>query len=640
MCGICGVVNTNGKAVDPHIIKMMCESMKHRGPDGEGIYTNSDCGLRTEDLKSKLRISIGLGHRRLSIIDLSQAGHQPMCNENGDVWLVLNGEIYNYISLRDDLKKKGHKFKSATDSEVILHLYEEYGENCVKHLCGMFAFAIWDEREGSLMLARDRPGKKPLLYSYNNETFVFASEFSSLLSSGLIKRDVNLKAIDSYLSFGYIPAPMSIYKDVFKVNPAHILIFKNGEIVTKKYWEQDYLPKAKVSETEAEIETLRLLRESVKMRLQSDVPVGAFLSGGLDSSAVVGIMSEFSTKKVKTFSIGFDVPGYNELDHANTIAKHFETEHHEFVVKPDALEILPDLVEHYGEPYADSSAIPTYYVSKQTKEYVTVALNGDGADEVFAGYERYKAMRMAEIYHNMPGMLKKCVSNCVISVFPDSVDPKNKWNRLRRFIKGASLPAKERYQFWVGIFPGKLKNELYTVDFKHESAGSNDLLCSDIYSDKGLDLVDRLLSVDSTTYLPNDLLVKVDIASMANSLEARSPFLDHKLMEFAASLPANYKMKFLKNKYILKKAVSRLLPAENISRKKMGFGVPMERWLREDLRPFMVETLLSSASLNRGYFKPNVIKGLVEDHIKGICDYSSQLWALLMLELWHQKFID
>lgn len=630
MCGICGTIDyTNKDNFDENIIHKMCWEMKHRGPDDEGIYIH------------KQRFFVGLGHRRLSIIDLSSAGHQPMANEDKTIWIVFNGEIYNYKELRMELENKGHIFKSHTDTETIIHLYEEYDENCVKYLRGMFAFCIWDNVQRKLILARDRIGKKPLIYFHGNDRFCFASEFVSLLASGLVEKKINLEAIDYYLTFGYIPAPLTIYKNIFKLPPAHTLILENGEVTINRYWQLDYSQKIDISEYDAAEEIIRLLKEAVKIRLYSDVPLGAFLSGGIDSSTVVALMSQLSDKSVKTFSIGFPERDYSELKYSRNIAKRFNTEHHEFIVEPKAMEILPLLVERYGEPYADSSCIPTYYLSQQTKQAVTVALNGDGGDELFAGYERYQAMLAAEMYQRMPKVAQKIISSFA-NLLPDSVNPKNRLRRIKRFLDGATLPSPQRYIRWVGIFDDALKRNLYSEDFSRATSQANPQKFTEPFlnSSNGLSLIDSLLCTDTMTYLPNDLLVKVDITSMANSLEARSPFLDHKLMEFVAKLPAEYKMRRFLKKYILKKAVSDLIPQENIHRKKMGFGVPVGEWFRDDLKGFLREMLFSKTSLGREYFKPAVIKKMVEQHISKQKDYTFCLWALLMLELWHQRFMD
>jgi len=626
MCGICGIIDYNrSTTISNPLIGGMCARLEHRGPDDEGIYVN---GQRTA----------GLGHRRLSIIDLSGAGHQPMSNEDGSVWIVLNGEIYNYRELKVDLEKKGHIFRSNSDTETVIHLYETYGESCLKYLRGMFAFAIWDEKDETLFLARDRVGKKPLIYYNEANRFCFASEFSALLESGFVKKEINKEAIRYYLTYGYIPAPLTIYKKVFKLPPAHTLILRRDKVDIKRYWRLDFSDKLKISEEDAASEVLRLLKEAVKVRLYSDVPLGAFLSGGVDSSAVVALMSQLSANRVKTFSVGFKERDYSELSYAKIIAKRFNTDHHEFIVKPKALDILPMLVERYGEPYADSSCIPSYYVSFETRRFVTVALNGDGGDESFAGYERYQAMGAAERYRKMPRTARALVS-AIARLFPDSANPKDSLRRIRRFFEAADLPGAERYLRWVGISGGAFDNDFYSDEFLKDTAMAEPKRFIEPYLGISGGL-DGLLLTDINNYLPNDLLVKMDIASMANSLEARSPFLDHKMMEFAAKLPEGYKIKGLTKKYILKKAVSGLIPDNNINRSKMGFGIPVGNWFRGELKEFLRAALISKASSSRGYFNTVKVQEIVEGHISGKKDYSFQLWALLMLELWHQRFVD
>ena len=630
MCGICGIIDLDGKPVRKEIISNMCATLIHRGPDGEGVY-----------ISSQSKPSAGLGHRRLKIIDLTEAGHQPMTNEDNSVWLTFNGEIYNHHQLRKDLRDKGHQFRSNTDAEVVLHLYEDFAENCLSYLHGMFAFAIWDERKGELFLARDRLGQKPLLYYQDNQHLCFASEFSALLASGQIDRNINDKAIDQYLTFGYVPAPETIYKGIYKLLPGHYGIYKDSNLNFTKYWDLDYSQKIAISEEEAALELIRQLKEAVSLRLTSDVPLGVFLSGGLDSSAVTALMSQL-TNRVRTFSIGFEEADFNELEYARTVARHFSTDHHEFMVKPKALEILPLLVERYGEPYADSSAIPSYYVAKETRKYVTVALNGDGGDESFAGYDRYQAMVLAKSYNHLPSILQDGLSRAVISIAPDRLNYKNRRKRLRRFLENASLPFYSRYCNWISIINDTEKNRLYSEGFKEKLGNGKPENWLRDYPNLSSDvkLVDRLMAIDIKTNLANDLLVKMDIASMANSLETRSPFLDHKFMEFAAKLPPEYKMKRFIKKYILKKAVKDLIPKEILQRRKMGFAVPVGEWFRNDLKGFLREILLSQSSLNRGYFKPEVIKNMVNQHIEKRVDYTFQLWSLLMLELWHQRFID
>jgi len=610
----------------------MCLKMAHRGPDEGGIFVRNDCYP-----------SVGLGHRRLKIIDLSASARQPMSNEDKTIWIVFNGEIYNFQELRKVLEDKGHKFISHSDTEVIIHLYEEEGVDCVKRLLGMFAFAIWDSTNKLLLLARDRLGKKPLLYSYKNGIFCFASEFMALTCAGNISRDMNLEAIPDYMTFGYIPAPESIYKDIYKLLPGHVLILKDKEVGIQRYWHLDYGAKINISFEEATRRVSDLLEEAVKIRLYSDVPLGAFLSGGIDSSTVVGLMHKFMpSSKVKTFSIGFDDKNFDELRYARIIAERFNTEHHEFIVRPNALEVLPELVERYGEPYADSSCIPTYYVAKSTRQHVTVALNGDGGDELFAGYERYRAAYLSCWYNRMPAFLRNKFIEPLVNIIPHRHHRKNKITRLRRFLKNSNLTLMKRYLHWVAFCDTAFQNKLYSHDFINRLSRFNpERIFLPFFNEQtNLELIDTLLCLDTNTYLPNDLLVKMDIATMANSLEARSPFLDHRLIEFVVSLRADYKMRWLIKKYLLKNAIKGFIPEENIYRPKMGFGVPIGQWFRNELKGLLTDTLLSSKSLKRGYFNPEFIKIIVKQHIEQKADYSPQLWALLMLELWHGRFID
>jgi len=607
----------------------MCANLSHRGPDDEGVYCSSGTP------------SVNLGHRRLSIIDLSGAGRQPMSNEDGTVRLVLNGEIYNFHELREELILQGHRFRSNSDTETVVHLYEQLGTECVRKLRGMFAFALWDSRKGILMLARDRVGKKPLLFQHRGNTLCFASEFAALLESGLIDREINFSMFDYYLAFGYIPSPFTIYKDVYKLQPGHTMVLKDNRIRIDPYWDLAYSDKLPISFEDARRETLRLLEDAVKKRLYSDVPLGAFLSGGIDSSTVVALMARCSGSRINTFSIGFEDEDYSELKFARNIARQYDTCHHELIVRPNALEVLPQLVERYGEPYADSSAIPTYYVSRETKRSVTVALNGDGGDEAFGGYERYQAMLLAERLNGLPPAAKSVIRRCA-GLLPDSVEPKNRIRRMRRFFDSALLPDFERYAKWIGIFDGAARQEIYSREFLRMS-GRQD--CSGFYkkyfSRGGAPhVLDSVQNADVHTYLPEDLLVKVDIASMANSLECRSPFLDHTVMEFAARLPASYRIRKGARKFVLTEAIRGIVPAANIYRRKMGFGVPVGRWFRGELRGYISETLLGDRSIRRGYFNPEAMRRLVLDHTEGRADHSFKLWALLMLELWHRRFID
>ncbi|HLL74621.1 MAG TPA: asparagine synthase (glutamine-hydrolyzing) [Pyrinomonadaceae bacterium] len=628
MCGIVGNVWRGEAAVDPAVLGRMCDAIRHRGPDEEGSY---------------LKGPAGLAMRRLSIIDVA-GGHQPVTNRDRTAWLVFNGEIYNYRELRDRLAELGHEFHTNSDTEVVLQAYERYGADCPKHLRGMFAFAIYDERTEELLLARDRVGKKPLLYALTPRGIVFGSEFSALLQHPDVGREVDREAIHHYLSFMCVPAPLTAYRQIRKLEPGHTLRYsrRTGDVKTERYWRLDFSKKIKISEEEAGERTVELLRDAVRVRLMSEVPLGAFLSGGVDSSAVVALMSEEMSEPVKTFSIGFDEQDFSELHHARRVAEHVGADHHEFVVRPEAMEVLPLLVEHYGEPYADSSAIPTYYVSRETRRHVTVALNGDGGDECFAGYERYAAMKLASAYRKLPGFLREGFIRQAAELIPASEQRRSRARSLKRFLSAASLPHVERYVRWVSAIDSGAKRELYTEEFRRETEGydTEDFIAPWFAQANGSGVVDAALLADTMTYLPNDLLVKVDIASMAVSLEARSPFLDHHLIEFAASLPENLKLRGLTTKYILKRVLKQLLPEENLKRPKQGFGVPVGHWLRAGMQGFLRETLLSEKFARRNLFRPAEVGRMVELHARGERDYTGQLWTLLMLELWFQKFID
>lgn len=626
MCGIVGVVRSDGGAVDEALLSRMCEIIRHRGPDEDGFYLHG---------------SVGLAMRRLAIIDL-KGGQQPIHNQDRSAWIVFNGEIYNYRELRENLEKCGHRFYTDSDTEVIIHAYDQYGADCPKYLRGMFAFAIWDEKKQELFLARDRVGKKPLLYAQVNGQLIFGSEFTALLLHPDVSRDIEPAAFHYYLSFMCVPAPLTAYRMIKKLEPGHTLRWSKGELKIDRYWQPDFSKKLKIDEEEAGERTIEILRESVRLRMISEVPLGAFLSGGIDSSTIVALMSEESGQPVKTFSIGFEEQDYSELHHARRVAEHVGTDHHEFIVRPDAMEVLPTLVEHYGEPYADSSAIPTYYVARETRRHVTVALNGDGGDECFAGYERYAAMRLAERYHRLPGLLRGPLLEQALNLLPSSETRRSRLRDLKRFLRAASLPKIERYLRWVSVFDTENKRELYSDDFLQQTAQlhASSFLQPWFASANGKGIVDASLLADTMTYLPNDLLVKVDIASMAVSLEARSPFLDHHVLEFAASLPEELKLRGLTTKYLLKRVLKRLLPEEILKRPKMGFGVPISYWLRNEMNRFLRETILSERALKRGFFKPEVLRRLVELHTRGERDYAPQLWTLLMLELWFERFID
>lgn len=633
MCGICGIIDySKSQKIDEETINRMNLDMAHRGPDESGTF-----------ISKELNPAVGLGHRRLKIIDLSSYARQPMCNEDRSIWIVFNGEIYNFLELRKILIDKGHKFISNSDTEVILHLYEDEGVDCVKRLRGMFAFSIWDSNKKSLMLARDRFGKKPLLYSYKNGKFLFASEFMPLVSAAGVSKDININAIDDYITFGYVPAPDSIYKDINKLMPGHFLILRDKELRIERYWQLDYSKKIDVSFDDAVETAGSLLKEAVKIRLYSDVPLGVFLSGGIDSSTVVALMSKINPSvKIKTFSIGFDDKDFDELKFARIVAKEYNTQHNEFVVKPNVLEILPELVERYGEPYADSSCIPTYYVANRTRRHVTVAINGDGGDELFAGYERYRVAYLSRTYNRFPSILRKGLIEPIIYSIPGRADSRSTVSRIKRFLDGAALPLPARYLRWVSFFDKNLQNNLYSKSFLKRviDTSPEKILAPYFDNPDNNELIDVLLEADANTYLPNDLLVKMDIATMANSLEARSPFLDHRLAEFVVSLPGDFKMRGLVKKYLLKAIIKDFVPRENINRPKMGFGMPIGRWFRAELKELLTGTLLSKKSLDREYFNADFIRSMVKQHLEQRADYGHQLWVLLMFELWHRRFID
>ena len=635
MCGIAGILDGQGRAVEQPLVRRLCEALGHRGPDGEGYYTDGP---------------VALGHRRLAILDLAGGG-QPMSNEDGTLRVVLNGEIYNFGELRTRLEGLGHRFATRSDTEVVVHAYEQYGEACVSQLRGMFAFAVWDHRRQTLFLARDRIGKKPLFYAQVDSQWVFASELRALLQHPRLARAVDWAALDSYLTYGYVPVPKTIFHGVHKLPPAHWLTLRlrpggsgGPEVHVERYWQLAYEPKLRLSEEDAADGLLEVLREAVRLRMIADVPLGALLSGGIDSSIVVALMSQLSDRPVKTFSIGFDDQEFNELPHARRVAERCGTEHHELIVRPNALEVLPTLVRHYGEPYADSSAIPSYYLAKLTREHVKVALNGDGGDECLAGYERYAGGLAADRYGRIPTAVRRLAIEPLSRLIPAGGSRRSRVRQARRFLEVAGQPAPQRYLRWVGYVPTAQKAALYAPDFQEQLAGHRAeawlLEMWDRLTATGLGPLDRMLALDVESYLPNDLLVKMDIATMANSLEARSPFLDHEVMEFCARLPAGYKLRGMQLKYLLKNVGKRLLPPETMARRKMGFGVPVGNWMRGELRSWAEDLLLSPRALKRGYFQPEALRQLVDAHLEGREDRSSQLWALLWLELWHQEFMD
>jgi asparagine synthase (glutamine-hydrolysing) len=623
MCGICGIYSLE-EGVDEGLLARMLSFLRHRGPDDQGVFVEGP---------------VGLGNVRLAVIDLSPFGHQPMANEDKSIWVTFNGEIYNFPKMREKLEKRGHHFSSKGDTEIILHLYEDYGTDCVQHLRGMFAFAIWDGRERRLFLARDRVGKKPLYYFYDQNTFIFASEIKAILEHPEVPRRVNPKAIPFYLTYGYVPPSGSIFEGIHKLPPGHVVIVQDNELEVSEYWDLYYPPDQSAARPEEDyIEELRrLFKEAVALRLISDVPFGAFLSGGIDSTAVVAVMSGLMDQPVKTFAIGFaGEPSFDELKYARLAAERYGTDHHEFVIEPKAIELLPRLVWHYDEPFADSSAIPTYLVSKLTREHVTVALNGDGGDELFAGYERFAAARLAEAYRKTPQFVRRSLAR-LLRALPESTSYRGFVRQARRFVESAPLPLLERYLGWVAIFSDDLRESLLADG---QETDVREHFASHLSQVENLDLISRLLYLNTKTYLPEDLLIKADRMSMANSLEARSPFLDQEFIQFAAKVPVSLKLNGLTTKYILKKALRGLAPREIIDRPKHGFGVPVGKWFRKDLKDYVKEMLLGPETLKRGYFREEALRWLIQQHQEGQRDFGHQLWALLTFELWHRLFID
>lgn len=628
MCGICGKLIFKDSVPKRSDTRAMCKSIIHRGPDDEGIYSAAH---------------ISLGQRRLSIIDLSESACPPLANEDRTVWIVFNGEIYNFQEIRAELIQRGHQLTTNSDTEVIIHLYEDYGVDCLKRLRGMFAFALWDSQRKILFCARDRLGKKPFCYTITPQFFVFGSEIKAITKDPDVSVSADYHAIDQYLTYQYVPSPLTAFEGIKRLRPGEYLTCDiKGNVKTHSYWAPQFSKKSSATLEEIESELVQRLRESVRLRMISDVPFGAFLSGGIDSATIVALMAQESTRPVKTFSIGFEDNGFNELPYARLLAERYGTEHHELIVRPKAAEILPLLVRHYNEPFADSSSLPTYYVSKMTSKHVTVALSGDGGDEAFAGYDNYSAILNWSKWDILPLMLRKLIAEsgrALLSSFPQS----NNAARLSRgfAIFGASNVKARSLQF-ASIVKPEEKRLAYSPLFRQlisKAPVPKDPL-ADYPWEEGIDALDWLMQHDQSFYLPDCLMVKTDVASMANSLEVRSPFLDHEFLEFAASIPSSLKRNAAGRKVILKSAVKDLIPAEIVDKPKTGFGLPIAKWFRTDLAPMLKETLLSETFAKRGLFEFSMLKKMIDDHIEGRRDWSNRLWAFLFLELWFREFID
>ncbi|NOR13122.1 MAG: asparagine synthase (glutamine-hydrolyzing) [Candidatus Aminicenantes bacterium] len=636
MCGICGIAKTdNGEPVSRSLLSSMCATIVHRGPDDEGIFVQNN---------------VGLGVRRLSIIDV-EGGHQPLSNEDGSVWVAHNGEIYNFPELREELITCGHTFKTRTDTETIVHSYEEWGEHCFQKFRGMFAFALWDDRTKRLLVGRDRMGIKPFYYTLieNKErTLVFGSELKTILVHPDVKRALEPQALDLYLTFEYIPEPLSAFQNIYKLPAGTFLIYERGKIHIERYWDVNREQEEEVSTkphgislASIEDELYERLKESVKARLLSDVPLGAFLSGGIDSSAIVGLMHELGVSPIKTFSIGFEDATYNELEHARRISQKFHTDHEEFILKPQALELTEKLIRHLDEPFGDFSIFPTYLVSKMARSHVKVILSGDGGDELFAGYEHYQAQKLSRLplvsflSKPMPAVLRK---------LPPSSKKKGLWNKLRRYAQGFEHPQDLRHFRWMMFLNQKEREDLYSKDFRHELEGIKPFHTIPPL-DKLYPQLDRFddingeLYLDLRSYLVDDILVKVDRMSMATSLETRVPLIDHKVVEYVFQIPGHLKLKGMTTKWIFKKTMERLLPPQNIYRSKEGFSIPIKHWLRNELKELMLHYLSESRIRDAGLFNFGPIKHKIDRHMQGRENYSHQLWALLVFEIWRENFL-
>jgi len=624
MCGIAGIVSAAADdRIEASTIHRMCQAIVHRGPDDEGIFVKNGTGL---------------GMRRLSIIDLA-GGHQPVFNEDRSVWVVFNGEIYNFPELRAELEQRGHQFYTHTDTEVIVHLYEEMGAECVTKLRGMFAIALYDEKRKSLLLARDRLGKKPLYYALHGGRLYFGSEIKAMLAAAPELKAVDPEGILQFFYFGYVPDPYSAFRDIRKLPPGHLAEYRNGEIEVRSYWDVPQYGTHDPGSDEACLEEMEhRLADAVRIRLISDVPLGAMLSGGVDSSLVVALMARYSSAPVKTFSIGFGKSDFNEAEYARLVAQRFSTDHHELIVEPDISEILNQITGMMEEPFGDSSMIPTYYVSKLARQHVTVALSGDGGDELFAGYDRYIVNWKRRHYDFIPPWVGRLYRNHLYERLPSSV-------KGRKLAWNITLPSRDRYLDGISFLPALHRERaLFSREFVNSARDwVNPFEQFERYYDQApaTDQLSRLLYLDTKTYLTADILAKVDRMSMANSLEVRCPILDHEFVGWVASLPMRYKFRNGTRKFMFKKLAERLgIPSQLLHRKKRGFSMPLVHWMRKELKDGLLPILLEPRTLQRGYFEPQAIRTIMDEHFRGQRDRSGVLWMLLVFELWHRNFLE
>ncbi len=625
MCGIVGFHNFNRQQqVDVQLIKKMCETIVHRGPDDEGIYTNQN---------------VGLGMRRLSIIDLN-TGEQPIYNEDKSVVIVFNGEIYNFIDLRNKLVSAGHRFASKTDTETIVHGYEEYGVDILENLNGMFAFAIWDDNRKLLFVVRDRIGIKPLYYYCDNEKLVFASEIKAIIKHKSISKELNKRALPYFMSYGYVPAPMTMFKGIHKLPPGHYMLVEHGDIKIHKYWDVQFHNDKIYPFEYYRDRVFGLLKQSIKRRLVSDVPLGAFLSGGMDSGSIVTIMSELTNSPINTYSIGFggDNVFHNELDDAKSVALRLKTNHHELLVEPNVIELLPELIYYMDEPVADSSIIVTYLVSKFASDTVKVILSGVGGDELFGGYRRYLGYTLNRYYSKVPGFLKKHFISSIFKKLPADRNSSlmNLFRLSKAYILSAQLPESDQYHNAITIFNDDFRQELFSQNI----IGGIDLHHRYFSSSNNMDYLSKILYFDMKTQLVDQLLLLTDKMSMAASIEARVPFLDHELVEFAAKIPSRYKVNGFQLRYVQKEAMKKILPLESINKKKMGFGCPIGKWIRNDLHNYVLDLLSKETVDRRGYFNYAVIKKILNDHFNKRADYTDHIFALIIFEMWHRAYLN
>lgn len=630
MCGISGKVYYDQmRPVEREILAQMCNTIRHRGPDAEGFYVKGP---------------VGLGSRRLSIIDVD-GGQMPISNEDGSVWIVYNGEIYNYRQLRQMLIQAGHHFTTTSDTEVIVHLYEEKGEEFPRYLNGMFACALWDERKRKLLLARDQIGIKPLYYAALADRLVFGSEIKELLIDG-VDRTIDFVALHDYLSLNYVPGQRSIFSSIQKLPPGHLLVFDGTKqsVTVTEYWDLPQTEPKQIQGKELgrlEDELLALLRATVHDQMVSDVPIGAFLSGGIDSSLIVALMSEFSSQPVKTFSIGFQEGSYSELPYARLIANRFRTDHHELVMEPRAQEAITAMANYFDEPFADSSAIAVYAVSQLTAQHVKVALSGDGGDELFGGYYTYQADKIAAWYRNLPQVIGGRLIPALVDLLPVS-EKKASWDfKLRRFMAGGMLAPLPAHFAWKAYFDEEAKFQIYRSLNGHAAQLRPSVHLLQEYYDnyQSSDVLNRLLYVDMKVQLADDMLTKVDRMSMAHSIEVRVPLLDLRLAEYMAQLPSHLKVRRLTLKYLLKRVAQRVLPQEILQRRKAGFTVPVASWVKTDLKEMVNDYLGEQNIRNQGLFDPKVVRDLVDAHQSGKRNHSHNIWNLLMFSLWYERYV-